>query len=324
MKAKYIITGAAGFIGFHLAKRLLSEGNVVIGIDNLNDYYSVKLKEDRLKLLENNNFTFYKADISDAKAIDDIFKTHSDANYLIHLAAQAGVRYSLENPIAYANSNLLGQVVIFDAAYRNLKNIPQIVYASSSSVYGNQEKTPFSVDDRVDKPVSLYAATKKSCELIAESFAATQNINSTGLRFFTVYGEYGRPDMAYFSFSDNILSGKPIKLFNNGNLRRDFTYVDDIIAGIISATHRAKKTKHEVFNLGNNKPVELKYFVETLENALGKKAVIEYLPMQKGDVYQTYADISLSEKEFAFKPKTSIEEGLGKFVKWYKQSFKRS
>ncbi len=320
---KYIITGAAGFIGFHLAKKLLSEGNEVVGIDNLNDYYSVKLKEDRLKILENKNFTFYKADISDSKAIDDIFKKHSDANYLIHLAAQAGVRYSLENPIAYANSNMLGQVVIFDAAFRNLKNIPQIVYASSSSVYGHQEKTPFSEQDRVDKPVSLYAATKKSCELIAESFAATHNLNSTGLRFFTVYGEYGRPDMAYFSFSDNILSGKPIKLFNDGNLRRDFTYVDDIISGIISVTHRTKKSKHEVFNLGNNKPVELKYFVEVLENALGKKAVIEYLPMQKGDVYQTYADISLAEKEFGFKPKTSIEEGLGKFVKWYKEYFKR-
>ncbi len=315
---KYVITGAAGFIGFHLAKELLKQDNQVVGIDNVNDYYSPALKEVRLKILKDSDkFTFYKADISDSKTINKIFKNHCDSDYLIHLAAQAGVRYSLENPLAYANSNMVGQVVIFDAAYRNLK-VPQIVYASSSSVYGNQEKTPFSVDDRVDNPVSLYAATKKSCELIAESFSHTHNIFSTGLRFFTVYGPYGRPEMAYFSFSDNILASKPIKLFNNGNLKRDFTYIDDIVLGIISATHRKKIQKHEVFNLGNNKPVELKYFVEVLENALDKKAVIEYLPMQKGDVYQTYADISLSEKELNYHPKTTIEAGLDKFVEWYR------
>lgn len=319
---KFIITGAAGFIGFHLAKELLEEGYHVVGIDNMNSYYDVELKNDRLDILKrtgHKNFFFYKKDISKPKAIANVFKKHRDANYLIHLAAQAGVRYSLENPIAYAKSNLLGQVNIFDAAIKYLK-VPQIVYASSSSVYGNQQKVPFSVDDNVEHPVSLYAATKRSCELIAESYSHTHGLCSTGLRFFTVYGEYGRPDMAYWSFTKNIMEDKPIKLFNNGNLKRDFTYVDDIVSGIIAATYKpaAENKKHRIYNLGNNNPVELKYFVEVLEKNIGKKAIIEYAEMQKGDVYQTFADIEISKNELNFNPKTSIEEGLERFVKWFK------
>ncbi len=319
---KIIVTGVAGFIGFHLSKALLNEGYEIIGIDNINNYYSTKLKENRLEILNNisKNFTFYKADFSDDKIISEIFSAHKNAELVIHLGAQAGVRYSLENPLAYANSNLLGQVVIFNNANKFLSNLSKIIYASSSSVYGNQQKTPFSITDNVDNPVSLYAATKKSCELVAESFSHTHNINSIGLRFFTVYGEYGRPDMAYWSFSQNILENKPIKLFNEGNLERDFTYIDDIINGILGVIKLSnnQNKKHRIYNLGNNKPVKLKYFVEILEKNLGKKAIIELAPMQKGDVYKTFADIKESQNDFNYNPQTSIEVGLEKFTSWFR------
>lgn len=318
-----IVTGAAGFIGFHLSKRLLEQGEKVVGIDNINDYYDVKLKRSRLDILEQNpNFTFYKAELSKPNDISQIFRKYHDARTVVHLAAQAGVRYSLENPFAYIESNVTGQTTIFEAARNNLNNLEQVIYASSSSVYGNSDKTPFSVDDRTDSPVSLYAATKKSGELIAHYYANTFNIPAKGLRFFTVYGPYGRPDMAYYSFTKNILEGKPIKLFNNGDLRRDFTYIDDIVAGIIACINKKPDAKHKVYNLGNNKPVEVKHFVSVLENLLDKKAIIENEVMQKGDVYQTFADIDASQKELNFAPKTSIEDGLKKFVEWYRSYYK--
>jgi UDP-glucuronate 4-epimerase len=317
-----IITGVAGFIGFHLCKKLLEQGEQIIGIDSINNYYDVNLKRARLDILETSpNFTFYKADISKPNDISQIFKKYSSAKTLIHLAAQAGVRYSLENPFAYVESNVTGQVAIFEAAKNNLNNLEHIIYASSSSVYGNNEKTPFAVTDRTDDPISLYAATKKSGELIANYYSNTFKIPTTGLRFFTVYGPYGRPDMAYFSFTKNILEGKSIKLFNNGDLKRDFTFVDDIISGVIACISK-KPQLHKIYNLGNNKPVELKYFVTTLEKLLGKKAVTENLPMQTGDVYQTFADIDETSKDLGFKPTTSIETGLEKFVKWYREYYK--
>jgi UDP-glucuronate 4-epimerase len=312
-----IITGTPGFIGFHLSQKLLKNGHQVIGIDNINNYYDVNLKRARLDILEqNSNFTFYKADISHPNDIAQIFRKHSNATHVIHLAAQAGVRYSLENPFAYVESNLTGQVSIFEAL-KELKNLSHIIYASSSSVYGNNEKVPFSTSDNTDSPISLYAATKKSGEMIANYYASTHKIPSIGLRFFTVYGPYGRPDMAYFSFTKNIIESRPIKLFNSGNLKRDFTFVDDITDGIIACLNK-KPEEHKIYNLGNNKPVELKYFVATLENLIGKKAIIENEDMQKGDVYQTFADIDESFKILGFQPKTSIEQGLSKFVEWYK------
>jgi UDP-glucuronate 4-epimerase len=312
-----IITGTAGFIGFHLSQKLLKNGHQVVGIDNINDYYDINLKRARLDILEQDpNFTFYKADISHPNDIAQIFRKHSNATHVIHLAAQAGVRYSLENPFAYVESNLTGQLAIFEAI-KELKNFSHLIYASSSSVYGNNKKVPFSVSDNTDEPVSLYAATKKSGEVIAAYYANALKIPSIGLRFFTVYGTYGRPDMAYFSFTKNILESKPIKLFNSGNLKRDFTYVDDITDGII-ACMKNKPEAHKIYNLGNNRVIELKYFVETLENLLGKKAIIQNEPMQIGDVYQTFADIDESSKTLGFQPKISIEQGLAKFVEWYK------
>ncbi len=317
-----IITGAAGFIGFHLSRRLLEQGEEVIGIDNLNAYYDISLKRSRLKLLKKyDNFKFYKADISRLEEITKIFKKHNKAKTLINLAAQAGVRYSLENPFAYVESNFVGMVNIFEAAKNELRSLEHLIYASSSSVYGNNDKTPFSVSDRTDEPVSLYAATKKSGELIAHYYSNTFKLPSTGLRFFTVYGPYGRPDMAYYSFTKDILAGKPIKLFNSGDLKRDFTFIDDIVDGIIACIDK-KPEFHKVYNLGNNKPVEVKYFVETLEKLIGKKAIIENAPMQKADVYQTFADIEDSSKNLGFSPKTPIEEGLEKFVKWYREYYK--
>lgn len=316
-----IITGVAGFIGFHLSQKLLKAGHQIIGIDNINNYYDINLKRARLDILEQDpNFTFYKADISHPNDISQIFKKHSDATHVIHLAAQAGVRYSLENPFAYVDSNLTGQVSIFEAV-RELKNLSHIIYASSSSVYGNNDKVPFSISDNTDSPISLYAATKKSGEMIANYYAVTHKIPTIGLRFFTVYGPYGRPDMAYYSFTKNILESKSIKLFNNGNLKRDFTFVDDITDGIIASLYK-KPENHKIYNLGNNKPVELKYFVETLENLLGKKAIIQNEPMQMGDVYQTFADIEESSKILGFQPKISIEQGLAKFVEWYMGYYK--
>ncbi|MBR4051021.1 MAG: NAD-dependent epimerase [Clostridia bacterium] len=322
--SKVILTGAAGFIGSHLAKRLLETGVEVVGIDNINDYYDVSLKYHRLSLLEKyENFTFIRCDISNKVELTGIFEEHK-ADVVINLAAQAGVRYSIENPQVYIDSNVIGFFNILEACRNN--PVKHLVYASSSSVYGNSDKVPFSVDDRVDNPISLYAATKKSNELMAYTYSHLFGIPATGLRFFTVYGPAGRPDMAYFSFTKKILAGEPIKLFNYGELERDFTYVDDIVEGIMNIIPTVPEEKNgaraKVYNIGNNKPVALKEFVAALEEAIGVKAKIEYLPMQPGDVYRTYADISELEKDFGFRPQTDIRTGLKRFAEWYKDYYK--
>ena len=319
-----LLTGAAGFIGSHLAMRLLSAGCKVTGLDNLNDYYEVSLKESRLAELEKyDNFTFIKADISDKAAVDKVF-ADVKPEVVVNLAAQAGVRYSIENPQAYIDSNVTGFFNILEACRAN--TIEHLVYASSSSVYGNSEKVPFSVDDRVDNPISLYAATKKTNELMAYTYSHLFGIPCTGLRFFTVYGPYGRPDMAYFSFTRKILAGEPIKLFNYGELERDFTYIDDIVEGIMriipSPPEKENDARAKVYNIGNNNPVPLKEFVAAIEEAIGVKAKIEYLPMQPGDVYRTYADISALQQDFGFAPKTDIRTGMKKFAEWYKAYYK--
>ncbi len=321
---KVILTGAAGFIGSHLAKRLLESGCEVIGLDNINDYYDVSLKHYRLeKLKKYNNFTFILCDIADKEKVNEIF-AEQKADIVVNLAAQAGVRYSIENPQAYIDSNVIGFFNILEACRNN--PVKHLVYASSSSVYGNSDKIPFSVDDRVDNPISLYAATKKTNELMAYTYSHLYGIPATGLRFFTVYGPAGRPDMAYFSFTKKILAGEPIKLFNYGELERDFTYVDDIVEGIMNIIPTVPEEKNgakaKVYNIGNNKPVALKDFVAALEEAIGERAKIEYLPMQPGDVYRTYADISELEKDFGFKPQTDIRTGLKKFAEWYKEYYK--
>ena len=322
--SKVILTGAAGFIGSHLAKRLLETGVEVVGIDNINDYYDVSLKYHRLSLLEKyENFTFIRCDISNKVELTGIFEEHK-ADVVINLAAQAGVRYSIENPQVYIDSNVIGFFNILEACRNN--PVKHLVYASSSSVYGNSDKVPFSVDDRVDNPISLYAATKKSNELMSYTYSHQFGIPATGLRFFTVYGPAGRPDMAYFSFTKKILAGEPIKLFNYGELERDFTYVDDIVEGIMNIIPTVPEEKNgaraKVYNIGNNKPVALKEFVAALEEAIGVKAKIEYLPMQPGDVYRTYADISELEKDFGFRPQTDIRTGLKRFAEWYKDYYK--
>lgn len=322
--SKVILTGAAGFIGSHLAKRLLETGVEVVGIDNINDYYDVSLKYHRLSLLEEyENFTFIRCDISNKDELNRIFEEHK-ADVVINLAAQAGVRYSIENPQVYIDSNVIGFFNILEACRNN--PVKHLVYASSSSVYGNSDKVPFSVDDRVDNPISLYAATKKSNELMAYTYSHLFGIPATGLRFFTVYGPAGRPDMAYFSFTKKILAGEPINLFNYGELERDFTYIDDIVEGIMNIIPTVPEERNgaraKVYNIGNNKPVALKEFVAALEEAIGVKAKIEYLPMQPGDVYRTYADISELEKDFGFKPQTDIRTGLKKFAEWYTEYYK--
>lgn len=319
-KGKILITGGAGFIGFHLAKRLLEQGETIIAIDNLNDYYEVSLKEARVRILEEYaGFRFLKQDIADKEGLFSVFEGEKP-DIVINLAAQAGVRYSIENPQAYIDSNIVGFFNVLEAC-RHFP-VEHLLYASSSSVYGNRQKTPFSVEDRVDKPISLYAATKKSNELMAYTYSHLYHIPATGLRFFTVYGPFGRPDMAYFSFTKKILQGETIKIFNNGDLYRDFTYVDDIVTGIVNMLDRPpaadeEGAAHKVYNIGNNRPVKLMYFTETLEKALGKEAVKEYLPMQAGDVYQTYADVTELMRDFDFKPDTGIEEGLKSFTDWY-------
>ena len=322
---KILVTGAAGFIGYHLSKKLLSQGMSVVGFDNLNDYYDVNLKYDRLKELEPyESFTFIKGDLSDRSAVDKLFAEHK-FDIVVNLAAQAGVRYSIDNPQAYMESNVIGFFNILEACRHN--PVEHLLYASSSSVYGNQQKTPFSTDDDVSKPISLYAATKKSNELMAYTYSHLYSIPTTGLRFFTVYGPYGRPDMAYFSFTQKIMKGETIKIFNNGDMYRDFTYVDDIVKGIENMLCNPPEADENgdratVYNIGNNSPEKLMYFIETLEKALGKTAVKEFLPMQPGDVYQTYADVTPLIEKFGFKPSTSIEEGLGRFVEWYKEYYK--
>jgi len=314
---RILVTGAAGFIGFHLSKSLLDDGFEVLGIDNLNDYYDPNLKLARLEQLNPyKNFTFDKIDISDRKSLTKAF-TDFKPKKVVNLAAQAGVRYSIENPYAYMNSNLVGFLNIIELCRHN--NVKGLIYASSSSVYGGNTKIPFSVEDRVDNPISLYAASKKSNELIANSYSHLYGLHTTGLRYFTVYGPWGRPDMAMFIFTKKILAGEPIPVFNNGNMKRDFTYIDDIITGIRSAIH--KNYKCEVFNLGNNKSELLMDMIDLIKKELGKKAEINFLPMQPGDVKESFAEIKQSEEKLGFKPTTSIEEGIPKFIKWYKKYY---
>ncbi|MCM1287586.1 MAG: SDR family NAD(P)-dependent oxidoreductase [Clostridium sp.] len=320
-----LVTGSAGFIGYHLSKKLLDEGFVVVGVDNLNDYYDVQLKLDRLEQLKlYKDFDFFKIDISDKESLEKVF-ADVRPQIVVNLAAQAGVRYSITNPEAYISSNLVGFFNILECCRYNM--VEHLVYASSSSVYGSNKKVPYSVEDRVDNPVSLYAATKKSNELMAHAYSKLYGIPATGLRFFTVYGPFGRPDMAYFSFTNKILAGETIKIFNNGDLYRDFTYIDDIIQGMMRIipnppVENKDGVRYKVYNIGNNKPENLLHFVEVLEMCLGKKADKEFLPMQQGDVYQTFADVSDLERDFGFKPDTSLEDGLTKFVEWYNQYMK--
>ena len=328
---KILITGAAGFIGFQLSKKLLDDSYQIIGIDNLNDYYDSSLKQSRLEILgKYNNFNFHKVDLKDKAAVDSIFETYKPI-HVINLAAQAGVRYSIDNPYAYVDSNLIGFMNILEAC-RNYP-VEHLLYASSSSVYGGNKVSPFSTNHNVDHPVSLYAATKKSNELMAHTYSHLYGIPTTGLRFFTVYGPYGRPDMAYFSFTKDILAGNPIKVFNHGKMERDFTYIDDIVEGIVKLIEKAPTANkdwdeskddlsssfapYKIYNIGNNNPVPLMRFINALESALGKEAEKVYMDMQPGDVIRTYADVSDLEKDINFKPSTSIEDGLKNFVEWY-------
>jgi UDP-glucuronate 4-epimerase len=325
-----LITGAAGFVGSNLAKVLVLD-NKIIGFDNVNDYYDVKLKEYRLSQLNSNpNFTFIKGDLADKQAIDSIFEQYKP-DIVVNLAAQAGVRYSIDNPQAYIDSNLIGFFNILEACRNN--PVEHLVYASSSSVYGSNKKVPYSIDDKVDNPVSLYAATKKSNELMAHAYSKLYDIPATGLRFFTVYGPAGRPDMAYFKFTNKLVKGEKIQIYNFGDMYRDFTYIDDIVTGVINVMNKAPEpnedgVKYKLYNIGNNSPESLMDFVNILEQKLMKydiidtEAVKELLPMQPGDVYQTYADVSELEKDFGFKPSTSLTEGLDRFVKWYKEYYK--
>ena len=321
---KILITGAAGFIGFHLAKRLLDLGTTVLGLDNLNDYYDVSLKESRLRILKDYPcFTFVRGDLADADTVNKQFKMFQP-DIVVNLAAQAGVRYSIDHPRSYIDSNIIGFFNILEACRHH--TVEHLLFASSSSVYGNQQKTPFSTSDNVDHPISLYAATKKSDEIMAYKYSHLYGIPATGLRFFTVYGPYGRPDMAYFKFANKIRKGEPIQIYNHGDMYRDFTYVDDIVTGIEHMLCNPPKANelgdlYKVYNIGNHKPEQLMHFIEVLEQALGQKAEKEYLPMQPGDVYQTYADVTDLQKDFDFKPETTIEEGLGKFAVWYKNYY---
>lgn len=321
----YLVTGAAGFIGFFLSKALLDKGERVIGLDNLNDYYEVSLKESRLAVLKKyENFQFYRADLADKEAVFAIFKQHLPA-VVVNLAAQAGVRYSIENPDAYISSNIEGFFHILEACRHY--PVEHLVFASSSSVYGGNKKVPFSTEDQVDKPVSLYAATKKSNELMAYAYSKLYGIPLTGLRFFTVYGPMGRPDMAYFKFAKKIMAGEPIQIYNHGDMRRDFTYIDDIVAGIEKILcHPPGKDEngaaYKIYNIGNNKPEKLMDYISVLERCLGKEAKKEFLPMQPGDVYETYADVTDLMRDFDFKPSTTIEEGLSRFAEWFLDYYK--
>ncbi len=318
-KYDLLVTGAAGFIGFHLSLARLKKGEQVVGIDNLNDYYDPKLKTSRLeKLKEHKNFTFRQIDIKDKEKVDDLFSSYS-FDTVVNLAAQAGVRYSIENPYAYMDSNMTGFLNILEACRHN--PVRHLVYASSSSVYGGNQKVPFSTEDPVDHPVSLYAATKKANELMAHTYSHLYGIPTTGLRFFTVYGPWGRPDMAYYSFTDKIIRGIPIKVFNHGKMERDFTYIDDVVEGIEKIIPLApiSKPPYKIYNIGNTKPVQLEKFIGILERCLGNKAQKEYMDMQPGDVVRTYADISGLTRDTGFTPSTGIEEGLEQFVKWFKE-----
>ena len=333
---KFLVTGAAGFIGFHTSQYLLNRGDTVIGIDNLNDYYDPSLKEARLSQLNNNDkFSFHKIDIIDKDAIDTAFRTESP-DYIIHLAAQAGVRYSLENPYAYIESNITGFMNILEACRHH--PIKHLVFASSSSVYGANTQMPFSVNDNVDHPLSIYAATKKSNELMAHTYSNLYNIPVSGLRFFTVYGPWGRPDMALFIFTRKILNGETIDIFNNGQHKRDFTYIDDIVKGVVRVSDNVatsnpswnsdkpdpatSKAPYRLYNIGNSSPVELMYFIELIEKNLDKKVDKNYLPLQPGDVPETYANVDALIDYIDYSPSTSIESGIENFIKWYKDYYK--
>ncbi|NJB67982.1 UDP-glucuronate 4-epimerase [Desulfobaculum xiamenense] len=330
---KILVTGAAGFIGSHLSMRFLAEGHTVVGLDNLNDYYSVQLKKDRLARFQDNpNFTLAQMDLEDEQGVAELFKREK-FTHVINLAAQAGVRYSIENPKSYINSNTVGFLHILEGCRHN--GVEHLVFASSSSVYGLNTTMPFSVHDNVDHPISLYAATKKSNELMAHTYAYLYGLPCTGLRFFTVYGPWGRPDMALFLFTKAILEGKPINVFNHGKMRRDFTYIDDIVEGVVRVTkHTAAPNPewnganpdpgtscapYKIYNIGNNNVVELGRYIEVLEECLGKKAVKNYMDMQPGDVPATFANVDDLIKDVDFRPNTPIEEGIAKFVEWYKE-----
>ena len=328
---KVLVTGAAGFIGYFTARKLLERGDQVVGLDNLNDYYDVTLKLNRLKQIGGNpRFRFVKIDVADRAAMEALFGRERFTR-VIHLAAQAGVRYSLKNPHAYVESNVMGFMNVLEACRQN--NVEHLVYASSSSVYGANTKMPFSVHDNVDHPLSMYAATKKANELMAHTYSSLHALPTTGLRFFTVYGPFGRPDMALFSFVRNILAGKPIDVFNYGNHRRDFTYIDDIVEGVVHAVDRIAKgdpnwsgdqpdpgtsrAPYRLYNIGNNRPVELMRYIEVVEEALSRKAVKNMLPMQPGDVPDTFADIDDLVRDVGYRPSTPVEVGVKRFVEWY-------
>ncbi len=332
---KILVTGAAGFIGSALSLRLLDRGDEVVGIDNLNDYYDVNLKVARLKRLgDHDRFKFVKLDVADRLAVEDTFAKEKFQK-VMHLAAQAGVRYSITNPHAYIDSNIVGFINILEGCRHNV--VEHLAYASSSSVYGANTKMPFSIHDNVDHPVSLYAASKKANELMAHTYSHLYNLPTTGLRFFTVYGPWGRPDMSLFLFTRNIIEGKPIDVFNYGNHRRDFTYVDDIVEGIIRVVDKPAQVNadwasetpdpassfapYRLYNIGNNNPVHLLTFIETLEKCIGKKAIINLLPLQQGDVPDTYADVSDLVCDMGYKPSTLLEDGIRNFVGWYRDFY---
>ena len=328
---KVLVTGAAGFIGYHLSQRLLADGHEVLGIDNLNDYYDVSLKQARLDLLaQESQFEFRKLDLSDRTGMESLFASQP-FDVVVNLAAQAGVRYSLENPAAYVDSNLVGFANILEGCRQG--SVGHLVYASSSSVYGGNRKIPFSTTDSVDRPVSLYAASKKANELMAHSYSHLYGIPVTGLRFFTVYGPMGRPDMAYFKFVQAIEAGKAIDVYNYGKMRRDFTYIDDIVEGIVRIMQKLpdpaavqegglpSKARYKIYNIGNNTPVELGEFIEEIERALGKTAEKNMMPVQPGDVLETYADVDELMADVGFRPTTPLKEGIGKFVEWYRSYY---
>ena len=322
---KILITGAAGFIGYHLTKRLLSQGIEVYGIDNMNDYYDVGLKKTRLSgLQQNENFSFTEGDIADKEKVEGIFKSFRP-DTVMNLAAQAGVRYSITNPDSYIKSNVIGFYNILECCRHY--PVDHLVFASSSSVYGGNKKVPYSEADKVDNPISLYAATKKSDELLAYSYSHLYGIPATGLRFFTVYGPMGRPDMAYFGFAEKIMHGKKIDIYNNGDMLRDFTYIDDIVEGVtrilthIPVPDDPTGAKYKIYNIGNHNPVRLMDFITVLEKAIGREAEKNFMPMQPGDVYETYADVTELMKDVGFRPSTSIETGIQNFADWYLKDY---